>query len=314
MLQSVRGITVIPAPRISVVIPHLNEPDDLRRCLAALDAQREADISYEVIVVDNGSKSLPSEICAAFKDTRLEQEAAPGPGPARSRGASLARGDIVAFIDADCLADKGWMRNIVTFMDQNPDIHVIAGDVQVSRQDPKAPTMFEIYEGIFSYLIPVYVARDHYAATGNMSVRRDIFTAVGPFGGIGMAEDREWGQRATGMGFSLAYVPQVRVSTSACKSFAELARRWDRAIAHDYADAMEQPLGQLKWIVRSFLVALSPPFEFPRIIKSGKAGTSREVWLAFSCLVRIRLYRAGRMITQATHGRARASLERWNRD
>ena len=269
---------------------------------------------FEVIVVDNGSRTLPTDICAAYAWVRLERESTPGPGPARSRGASVARGDIVAFLDTDCLADDGWMTGIVRFMDSHPDVHVIAGDVQVARQDPRAPTVFEIYESIFSYLIPVYVARDHYAATGNMSVRRDVFLAVGPFGGIGMAEDREWGQRATRMGYKLAYVPEVSVHTPACKSFGELTRRWDRAIAHDYADARAQAWGRLKWFVRSLVVAASPPLEIPKILRSGKTRGFREFWLALSCLARIRLYRAVRMTTEATHGLAHASLIKWNRD
>lgn len=313
-MKVARENNAIPDPRVSVVIPHLNEPDDLQRCLVCLAEQKAAGIPFEIVVVDNGSRRLPTEICGAYDNVRLEREPVPGPGPARSRGASLARGDIVAFIDADCLAAPGWLRAIVDHFDRHPEVHVIAGDVQVSRQDREAPTMFEVYESIFSYLIPIYVSRDNYAATGNMAVRRDVFHAVGPFGGIGIAEDREWGQRAVKLGYRIAYVPEVVVKTPACKSFTELAKRWDRAIAHDFEDAKSGKSWLLNWLATSAMVAASPPLELPRIMRSGKAKNLREVWLAFACLTRIRLYRAARMLSQASHGRARASLLRWNRE
>ena len=74
----------IPAMRISVVIPHLNQPEMLVRCLASLrQSVRRPD---EVIVVDNGSTTLPAEICASFPGVTLLQEPEPGPGPARNLG------------------------------------------------------------------------------------------------------------------------------------------------------------------------------------------------------------------------------------
>jgi glycosyltransferase involved in cell wall biosynthesis len=297
-----------------VVIPHLNEPDDLRRCLTALRAQRNNGIPFEVIVVDNGSRSLPVETCAEFPGTRLEQEPAPGPGPARSHGAKIARGDIISFIDADCVADGGWIGAIYEFFEHHPDVHVIAGDVGVARRDPGKPTALEVYESIFSYLVKLYVERDHYAATGNMSVRGDVFRAVGPFSGIKIAEDREWGQRATKMGYRLAYAPQVRVLTPACKNFGELVRRWDRAIAHDFENIQGMPAGIARWLLRSLLVAVSPPLEIPKMLASGKISDIREFWGAFLCLLRVRLYRSRRMLALALRDDTWNMVSKWNRE
>ena len=101
--QSVRPLQ---ADRFSVVIPHLNQPEFLARCLASLAAgSRRPD---EVIVVDNGSDALPQAICDAH-GARLLTEAEPGPGPARNCGVRVSSGNILAFIDADCLADPGWL-------------------------------------------------------------------------------------------------------------------------------------------------------------------------------------------------------------
>ena len=99
-------------PVISVVIPHLNQTESLRRCLQSLERQSYPRELFDVIVVDNGSKVLPSTIVGEYRNVSLEQEVRPGPGPARNRGVATSRGKILAFIDADCIAGEGWLASI----------------------------------------------------------------------------------------------------------------------------------------------------------------------------------------------------------
>jgi Glycosyl transferase family 2 len=78
-----------PAPLYSVVIPRYQQPDLLERCLQSLMAQENAP-PFEVIVVDNASKEMPTAICARFREVRHLLETTKGPGPAqhgRARGA-----------------------------------------------------------------------------------------------------------------------------------------------------------------------------------------------------------------------------------
>jgi len=307
-------VDISTQPLISIVIPHLNEPDDLRRCLLALAAERDGAVPSEVIVVDNGSRQLPHEVCAAFPGVRLELEPTPGPGPARSHGADRARGDIIAFIDADCLAQPGWLRNIAEFYAAHPEIDFTGGAIGIARLDPLRPTMFEAYEEQFAYRVKLYVERDRYAATGNMAVRRRVWQAVGPFGGIATMEDREWGRRASAMGYRLAYLPQARVLTPACKSFAEITRRWDRHIAHEFREGAGRPHHVARWVLFSTAVALSPLVEAARVPLRRSAGTLRERLLALTCLARIRLYRARKMLALLREDRALQIIGSWNRE
>src|ERR1700716_1658810 len=69
-------------PLISVVVPHLNQPEALEACLSSLDAQSLARCFFEIIVVDNGSISNPECVVANHSRTRLLRELQPGPGPA----------------------------------------------------------------------------------------------------------------------------------------------------------------------------------------------------------------------------------------
>ena len=67
----------IRKPLISVLIPHLNQPQDLEACLSSLDAQSLARSLFEIIVVDNGSICVPEAIVERYDGTRLLQNRSP---------------------------------------------------------------------------------------------------------------------------------------------------------------------------------------------------------------------------------------------
>jgi glycosyltransferase involved in cell wall biosynthesis len=299
--------------KLSVVIPHLNEPDNLRSCLLALDAQRADCIPFEIIVVDNGSSEMPDDACSGIRDLRLVRELVPGPGPARNCGAALAAAELVAFIDSDCVAQPGWVKSIVEFMANRPEVGIVGGDIDILIGDSRRPTAIEAYESIFSYRARLYVERYGFSATGNMAVRTRVFRAVGPFGGITTMEDTEWGQKATAQGNLIAFLPEAKVLTPSCKSYPELERRWDRHVAHEFCNVGNR-LEMLRWLLASAVVAASPLGEIPKILGSDRISGLRSRALALTCLTHVRVYRARRMIDLAWSGQSTALVEKWNRE
>ena len=298
-------------PAISVVIPHLGQPELLRRCLRSLADQQGAP-PFEVLVVDNGSAELPAEICAAF-GARLLTEPVPGPGPARNRGAAAAQGAILAFIDADCVTDPGWLAAIARRFGQGPHVGILGGDVRIALADPDRITAIEAYESIYAFRIRLYIERDRYVPSGNMAVRRTIFEQVGPFGGIEIAEDMDWGQRATALGLPMVYEPAARVRHPARPDFAALCRKWDRHVAHFYDAARRQPLWWPRWMAKTGAVALSPVGETLTILRSDRIKGGRARRLAFEGLTRIRLYRAGKMLSLGLGADPARLSGAWNR-
>ena len=305
---------MLPPFQLSVIVPHLNEPDDLRRCLLALDAQRADGIRFEIIVVDNGSVEMPVAACLDVPNLRLEREIIPGPGPARNLGAKLARADLLAFIDCDCMAQPGWVREITSFMEKRPDIAILGGDIGILVTDPRYPSAVESYESIYSYRARAYVEQYGFAATGNMAVRKGVFQSVGPFGGISTMEDTEWGQRATAKGHRIAFLPEARVLTPSCKSFTDLARRWDRHVAHEFRKVAGRRGAILRWLVGSLIIAGSPLIESFKIFTTDRVSGVRNRVLALACLTRIRLHRGRRMLGLVFHGDAGRFVENWNRE
>jgi glycosyltransferase involved in cell wall biosynthesis len=281
---------------ISIVIPHLNQAAYLDRCLAALAPQVELIGNTEVIVVDNGSKDIPMDVLGKYRWVRLERESVPGPGPARNRGIDVSHGDILAFVDADCVANRDWLMWVARSFKAHPDCEVIGGDVRIGLIDDRNPTMLEAYESVFAYRQAEYITRHQFSGTGNLAMRRAAYYKVGPFAGIEVAEDRDWGKRANRAKVNIKYVPEMIVYHPARRTFQELAAKWDRHISHDFNEKPAGILGRLLWIARLIAVALSAILDVRKIITSDRITSFHAMMLASAMLFRIRLYRAWRML------------------
>ncbi len=293
-------------PDISVIVPHLNQPDALRGLVEALDAQ-DFTGQFELIIADNGSRlPLPAET-AERPNTRIIVETTPGPGPARSAGARIARARLLSFTDCDCRPDPQWLSAIWDHFQSPENAPAVAGDVRILFQDASRPNALEAYEAIYGYRQKLYVDRDGFAATCNFAVNSNTFAKIGPFSGLEVAEDREWGQRATAQGVSFAYLPAAVIRTPARSDFSELKRKWDRHIGHDFAARS----GFVSWVARAAAITLSPIGEIPRIVSSDRITGFAPKARAFATLVRIRTYRGATMMRLAFGGRAENLTARW---
>ena len=95
---------------VSVIVPHLDDYENLDVCLTLLQNQSFARDRTEVIVADNGS----SRGIGAVRDIvggrgHVVEVAERGAGPARNLGVRTARGEAIAFIDSDCRPDPRWL-------------------------------------------------------------------------------------------------------------------------------------------------------------------------------------------------------------
>ena len=232
------------------------------------------------------------------------------PHPALALPAS--RGDILAFIDADCVAGADWIRSIEENVNAKA---ILGGDVRILHKDPARPTIWEAYESEYAFRMEHYIRKKGFTGTGNLAMRRDVFDAVGPFAGIGVAEDRDWGRRAGAKGFSITWAPTMLVFPPARDSFAELARKWDRHIAHDFQVQLDHSFGRFRWAALCIMMVFSPLGEAARIVMSDRIkGGPRGRLLAFLGLLRTRLYRAWRMSQLIFEKDASRLADRWREE
>lgn len=112
-------------PFVSVVVPAHNGADSIRRCLEPLLAQTYPPRRFEIIVVDDGSTDDVADVAraalaggsVAFQVLRKEKNS--GPASARNAGIHAARGDLIAFIDADCVAEPDWLLEMVRALEES---------------------------------------------------------------------------------------------------------------------------------------------------------------------------------------------------
>jgi len=101
--------------RTSVVIPAHNAEATLAACIEG--CLRQSEPACEVIVVDDGSTDATGRVAQAFAVHYVRQENR-GPAAARNRGAQEARGDVIAFTDADCVPEDRWLAGLAAGFDE----------------------------------------------------------------------------------------------------------------------------------------------------------------------------------------------------
>ncbi len=103
----------LPAtPFVSVIVCSYNGGRTLAACL---DSLGKIDYPhYEVVLVDDGSTDDTREIAARFPDVRYVRQENRGLSVARNHGAAVARGDVFAYTDSDCMADSDWLYYLIS--------------------------------------------------------------------------------------------------------------------------------------------------------------------------------------------------------
>ena len=118
--------------------------------------------------------------------------------------------------------------------------------------------------------------------TGNLVVRRSDFDKVGPFRGIEVAEDIDWGQRARAAGYTFLYVPEMIVFHPARQSLRELFVKWDRHIQHAVNTGGKNVMWQARWVLRAFAILISPVIDWTKVIASDRIhGVSARIKAIF---------------------------------
>jgi len=169
-------LMIVASTNVSVIVPTWNEGKCLGKCLSSLKRQSLKD-NFEVIVVDGGSTDRTVEIAGEYADRVLVAPDRPV-GAARNLGASMSKGDILAFIDADTIASKNWLKTSLESFDSNPMAVGVTGPTipyEGSRVD----------EGMYKFArwaqqVSLRLGFPHVAGF-NCAYRKDAFWRAGGF-------------------------------------------------------------------------------------------------------------------------------------
>lgn len=281
--------TPAEVPHVSVVIPHYNDLQRLAACLASLAAQTYPADHIDIIVADNASPQGEDAVRSAVGEhASVILVTDRGAGPARNGGVAASRGEILAFIDSDCIADPDWIAEGVQALEEHD---FIGGRVTVQIDNPVKMTGAEAYEAVFAFDFETYIKKRGFTGSGNLFVRRRIFDAVGGFKAE-VSEDMEWSHRATGKGFRLGYAPRAVVAHPAREDWAALLVKWRRIQAETLALASTRDRWwRVRWLMKTWAMPVSALAHTPRVLRSDRLPTLRDKLGALGTLYRLRGWR-----------------------
>jgi glycosyltransferase involved in cell wall biosynthesis len=235
-------------PLVSLVIPVWNSPDLIAKCLAAIGEQTYPCDRFEVLVIDNGSTDTTADVIRSFPIAKLISEPAAGSYCARNRGLGEARGEYVAFTDADCVPDPTWLSEAVKAAHRHPTAGVLAGRVELFRAGPGGSEACEKYESLFSGFNQARNVAKGFCITANWMSRRELLERFGGFNAtLKSSADSEFARRIGAAGHPIVYVPDMVVKHPARGRLGEQATKCRRVIGGRW----QKKLGSrrfLQWI------------------------------------------------------------------
>lgn len=191
-----------------MIVPARDVVGTLGDTLAGLAAlELPPGVEMELLVVDNGSRDATAEIAAAAGARVLRRPRGAGPGAARNDGAAAARGDVLAFLDADCMPTRSWLAAALAALERGADL--VQGPVAPDPVQPFAPWDRSLWvhgpTGLFESANLV-VTREAFARAGGFPPGLEDPARGAPFG-----EDALFGWAARRAGARTAWAPDARV-------------------------------------------------------------------------------------------------------
>jgi glycosyltransferase involved in cell wall biosynthesis len=164
---------------VSVIVPVRNGEQTIGACLRSILALDIRSAELEILVVDNGSSDGTAGVVQVHPVRYLRADAVRGSYYARNEGARAASSAILAFTDADCEVDPGWLRAALPrFAD--PGVGLVAGRI-ASGPTPSRPAWYQARTDALNQERTLAGVLLPYALTANCIVRRDALLSLNGF-------------------------------------------------------------------------------------------------------------------------------------
>ena len=211
----------------TVVVPTYHDWEGVQRCLDALVNQSLAPSRFEVVVANNNQEPAPPSGLRLPPNALIVHVQQPGSYAARNAALVHAKGRVVFFTDGDCLPERDWLDVGLSLMQGRAPLDRVAGAVEFTKKGAEW-TAVELYDSLHWMKQAEYAAAG-WAATSNLVVFKRAFDLVGPFRtDLYSGGDREWGERASVAGGTIAFAPGLRIRHPARATLAALVRKQRR--------------------------------------------------------------------------------------
>ncbi len=190
-------------PKYSVIIPVYNRPEEVKELLDSLTNINFSD--FEIIIIEDGSTNPSEEICKKYnKKLQLQYyfQENRGPGPARNKGASLAKGEFFVFFDSDCIIPAEYFNHVEKYID-NTDCF---------GGPDKAHTSFSNIQKAINYSMTSLLTTGgirggkkkldkFYPRSFNMGIKNKVYKELQGFAPIRFGEDLDFSMRIIEHGY-----------------------------------------------------------------------------------------------------------------
>jgi len=222
---------------ISIIIPVRDGESTVEKCLLSIKGLNYPKEKMEVIVIDDGSRDRTPEILKKINDIIVIRTSGIGPSNARNIGIKKAKGNFIAFTDADCMVDKDWINELLKgFKDENI---VGVGGNQLSPLDEvsfgrKVQNFLKAMGFLGGYMKSAKdMVKVKHNPLCNSMYRKTVFETVGYFEEhLWPGEDVEFDYRIRKRGLKLVYNPQAIVyhyRTDSLGKFASMIYRYGKS-------------------------------------------------------------------------------------
>jgi glycosyltransferase involved in cell wall biosynthesis len=213
-------------PLISVVIAGKNERETIEGCITSVFDQSYP--NFEAIYIDSNSTDGTFEIALRLQNAsnnyrnckRYLPVSVDGNSPASGRnyGVKLALGNIIAFVDADCVPERRWLENLIKYY--SGDIMVVGGpNIHIrSTHSKMVNTAYDVLEtfmgsgGSAQFLKIERLSYVRAIPTCNFAIGKSLFSEVGGFNeGLKFNEDSDLCYKLRKAGYKMLYSPEAKV-------------------------------------------------------------------------------------------------------
>lgn len=196
-------------PELSVIIPSYNSGRKILRCFDALKAL-EVDAPFEIIVVDSGEDGMGELLERTEGITTVRSADRLYPGTTRNRGALVARGRVLCFIDADCVPSPDWLQKILEA--RLDDSRTVVGGAILNGTPESAVGTAEYFSEL-SGSLPGRPRRGvDFLPGANFAVGADAFREVGGFRDYEKGSDVTFGSDCRARGIQPVFHPDITVA------------------------------------------------------------------------------------------------------
>jgi len=207
--------------KISVVVPTHNSEKTIEKCIKSIIESNYT--NFELIIVDDFSFDSTRKMIQKIDAKKVFNQKNMGAASSRNIGASLARGDLIVFIDSDVEVNKDTFSDLIKLFISNKNLTSVSGVYCYNKHQSIISEYQNMYEGYIQQTLSK-LKNPPYINTSFFAIKKRIFDRIGGFNTqfkLANQEDIDFGKKLFSLGYKNIFSDKIRIKH--LKEFSFLA-------------------------------------------------------------------------------------------